>query len=192
MLAAMMRFRGLRCSGVLVLAIGCVRATPSTSGQTEVPAVAPVEREPVASTVEVARPTPEQILGLTLDDPRVQQFVEGAQFEEARYDDRVYEVSNVRGFDLLLEGGVITTIFLHALGHEDHQQYAEPMPGGIQFGDPPERVHQLLGAPDIQGSPRGSWDKWLDETWSAHVEYGSGGGIEMVTLMTAASDPNRQ
>jgi hypothetical protein len=188
MLAAMACFRGLGCSSVLLFAIGCVRAVPSTLAQTEVPAVMPVEREPVASTVEEARPTPDQILGLALDDPRVQQFVEGARFEESRYDDGVYEVSHDRGFDLLLEGGVITTVFLYALGREDHQQYVDPMPGGIHFGDRPERVRELLGPPDAEGS---RWDKWYRETWSLHVEYGSAGGIEMVTLMTAASDPNR-
>ncbi len=71
-------------------------------------------------------------------------------------------------------------MFLHAEGHEDHRQFADPIPGGIQFGDRPQRTRELLGEPDMHGVSGSEWDKWYRATWSLHVQYGGqGGGIDI-------------
>jgi hypothetical protein len=187
--------RGLPCIGVLVLATACAQpqapVTEAPPTPTEAPAVLPVEAEPDAVVeAPTARPSPERLLGLSFEDPLVRDFVGDAKLEEETFGDVAFKVAPEQGFDLRIEGGVITTVFLHALGHEDHRQYAGELPGGIQFGDSPDAVQELLGASDARGAG-GAWDKWYSETWSLHVQYSAAGGVALVTVTTAQTDPQR-
>jgi hypothetical protein len=174
---------------VLVLAIGCDRAeSPSSqapSDQTEAPSPAPSEPEPAQPAVENA--SPEQLIGLPLDHPVVRSFIGDAKLEEKQYPDVVYESSLERGFDLVLQGGVITTVSLKA-GHPDMgiPPYTGPLPSGIQWDDPPDRARQLLGTPDDQGP---GYDRWNHEAWSLLLQYANGGGVRMVIVERV--DPQR-
>jgi hypothetical protein len=110
-------------------------------------------------------------------------------FEVSAYPERIYWVSRERGLDLMIEAGVITTVFMYAEGFQDHHAYTGALPGGIRSSDRSEDVRRVLGPPDMTGSGM-AWEKWFRETWSLHVEYsGPGGAIQLVTLMTLESDP---
>jgi hypothetical protein len=180
---------------LVTLAFGCAsararRAAPPPEPASATPAVLPVEQSSVADVApddEGRRPSPVEILGQAPEASVVQRFIGGAALEESNFDASRYLSAKAEGFELLIEGGVIGTVFLHGEGDEGFGEYAGPMPEGVEFALTREQVIERLGPPDHQGD---MWDKWYAPAWSLHVEY-YGGGMNMVTLMTAASDPNR-
>ncbi|PRP92958.1 hypothetical protein ENSA5_46260 [Enhygromyxa salina] len=178
------------CLGVLACARAPAAAAPEPSAEAA-PALMPIEAVSADATAPEARPdtAAEQLLGVAAEDPAVERLFDGAPPEESLFADGArYLGSKARGVELLIERGRISTVFLHGQGHQGYTDYAGAMPGGVAFGDSPDRARALLGEPDAQGA---RWDKWYRPTWSVHLEYGDSGGVILVTLMTAESDPHR-
>jgi hypothetical protein len=128
-------------------------------------------------------PVEAHLLGLKYDDPEVTRFV-GVKLHRPDFTMVSSHIGNrVRGFELTIERGVITVVSLYS-GPEhlvDFNQYADPLPGGIHFGDQPKKVRRLLGPPDASGSQR-PWDRWDYGTWNLYVLYTRYEGVETVNL----------
>jgi hypothetical protein len=133
------------------------------------------------------------LYGLRLDAPDVATFL--THFPDHRVgrpSDGVQQVIfRSLGFDLSfrpltgLQGGrtkhlrVLTSVFLHRKGHEEHEEFPAP-PFGISFADTREVIIQKLGEPSKTSMPDGVqipalgriyWDLWHADGLAVHATY---------------------
>ncbi|MDX3195646.1 hypothetical protein PV458_45205 [Streptomyces sp. MN03-5084-2B] len=104
------------------------------------------------------------------------------------------------GIELTIEDGIVTSVHMHAAGHEGHQQFRGPLPRGITFRDTRSTARAKFGKPSSSGEPKqhyllgktSAWDKWRFPEYILHLSYNSSSGsIEDVTLMPADWEPGK-
>ncbi len=94
------------------------------------------------------------------------------------------------GIALLVDNGIVESIFLHAEGKDGFAQYQGHLPECITFRLSRERVRASLGAPDkasgpvdVAGLSHGGWDRFEVTTGVVHLTYAEGGwSISLITL----------
>ena len=192
----------------IVLCVAALVGCSPPSQQPTTPAVVVTPVAPPSSDLgepEQAddRADPTVLLGKPSSHPAVRAFIDrhDAVIELSSYPDATYHLAKNRGFSLLEEDGVIGTVFLYIeAGYEDFERYPGPLPRGLVAGDRREDVLRKLGEPHRSSGPvdrpgdMGSiagWDKYYEPALSLHVQYDAQGIVQLVTLMTPASDPHR-
>jgi hypothetical protein len=172
---------GIAC-GVFAIACTPVPATLALP-TSEVESSGIASKEPQITR----RPLAQELLGLLFSDPLVRSFVSNAKLEIADYGNIVFWRAHEDGFELLVERGVITAVFMREGQNWIHRDYEGAMPGGIDFGDSVPSVRARLGPPDVQGSDENGSDVWHHDGWTLHVEYGRG-SVELVMVTTAPAE----
>ena len=186
------------------LIVGCRPGVPPPPPPAVVVApVAPPSSDPGEPEPAEDLADPTALLGKPPSHTVVRAFVDrhNAVIELSSYPDAVYHLAKDRGFSLLEEKGVIVTVFLYVeAGYEDFERYPGPLPRGLVVGDRREDVLRRLGDPDRSSGPVdrpgdmgtiAGWDKYYEPALSLHVQYDGQGIVQLVTLMTPASDPHR-
>jgi hypothetical protein len=185
------------------LIVGCQPAPQPVIPAVVVSPVAPPPPELTQPEPAADFPDLTVLLGKPSSHPAVRAFIDrlDAVIELSSYPDATYHLAKNRGFSLLEEDGVIGTVFLYTeAGYEDFERYPGPLPRGLVPGDRREDVLRKLGEPHRSSGPvdrpgdMGSiagWDKYYEPALSLHVQYDAQGIVQLVTLMTPASDPHR-
>lgn len=87
------------------------------------------------------------------------------------------------GFDAVADlAGKITTVHLHAQGHEGYSGYHGVLPNGIRFGASRDELRARLGPPDASGEasfihpfgPTPPWDRWNKGPYTVHCQFPDG------------------
>lgn len=128
-------------------------------------------------------PLSEHLLGSPLGDPALVQTLASLDAASAWEPDEgiVHWVSRVAGVDL--QGNEaqqrLVTIFFFNEGVEGHEQYAGPLPRGVEFAWDRARFAAHLGPPGLHGPKH---DCWIAEDHRLIVQYDAKGGVTKITV----------
>src|ERR1700754_5113173 len=93
--------------------------------------------------------------------------------------DGTYYLLNVeKGIDIVLSDALVVQSIHLFSGHSDSKEYRGEIPLGLRFSMSKDIVNELLGDPNKRSSGYTdmfgrvpSWDKYLFEDYSLHVQY---------------------
>jgi len=122
-------------------------------------------------------------LGVSLDDPALVQALSGLDAAPTWRDDEgiMHWVSYPAGVDLqgnTAQRRLVTIIFFNE-GSEDHEQYAGPLPRGVEFSWDRARFAAHLGPPALHGPEH---DCWIAEDHRFIVQYDDDGRVADITV----------
>jgi hypothetical protein len=126
----------------------------------------------------------QKLLNTTPNDPNTAKFLAAFAFELSEPDDfdpDQYMTASADGIELILNDGIIKTIFLFAQGRDDHQAYQGNLPAALTFSSRLSEVVQTLGKPS-QRSKDGAWVRYDHADYCLHLTFNQ--TLELVTLMT--------
>jgi hypothetical protein len=142
----------------------------------------------VKDEADMSQSTPalsEHTLGQPLDDPQLARTLAALDPSIAWKEDEglSHWVSLPAGVDLQgnSEHNRVTTVFFFNEGIEDHEQYAGPLPRGLEFTWDRARIAKHLGAPGLSGPEH---ECWVADDHRLVVEYDDDGVIASVTVTT--------
>ena len=137
------------------------------------------------SIVNFLKSGADDVVGRRLDDDAVSVFLSTLGPASSEY------VFDIAGVELIVENGVVTTVFLKRNGVRS----PDFLPRGITFVTTREEARKQLGPPTKSGEASqgiiqaGAWDRWDGAERCVHVQYAGDGGVQMVTIMRTASAP---
>jgi len=147
--------------------------------------------------------TPDILIGKALTDKDASDLLNRLQArpERTAYDEKQYHYSFTQaGIELICDPqDRITTVFIFA-GDDHHGRYMGDLPRKLRFSDSRAEISQKLGMPSMSGGGTKDtmlgkipiWDKYYFPTYSLHVEYGTNGTVNQITLSTPGSElPNK-
>ena len=131
------------------------------------------------------------LLGLPIDEEPVASLCAGCKRKEWPFVQPRYRISRSRGFEVKYgPDRVVETIFLKRFGRDGYAQYAGELPGGIKFGDTPERIRSALGNPTRCGASKSTgrgryegWDRYDYPRHRVHFSYAEDGRLDLIMLM---------
>jgi hypothetical protein len=137
-----------------------------------------------------------RLLGTSITGRAARSVVGGHELSIEEIDGQLYGTAQSAGLSFVASAdGAITSVQLHASGHESYVEYIGSIPGGLAFDDVRADVRRRLGIPSKSGEPADvsflarmpAWDRFDDADVSVHVEYElDSRGIRMISVM---SDP---
>lgn len=103
----------------------------------------------------------------------------GRAFVQTELAGRIYYEDKSFGIAVMMEDGLVESVFLFAEGREDFSGYPLTLPSGLAFGMDGDDVRELLGAPttsrppDLPNPPeaKGGWDAFVEQDLKLHVTY---------------------
>jgi hypothetical protein len=94
--------------------------------------------------------------------------------------------------------GKVSSVQLHAAGHEGYEQFDGDLPEGVRFSDSREMIRARLGQPNTIGGGQhlgvlgiaAPWDRFDRADHAIHIQYSKDGlSITLVSLMRPDAVP---
>ncbi len=107
---------------------------------------------------------------------------------------RLYYEDKSFGIAVMVEDGLVESVFLFAEGREEFSGYPLALPSGLAFGMDRDEVRGLVGVPTTSRPPNlpnppeatGGWDAFVEQDLKLHVTYHAvSKRLDLVTLEPA-------